>query len=256
MKYYPVQLKQGQKLLPIADLHFGEKNFDLQKFLEIRDLILEKKYLTWIIGDAVNAKNRHSKLGSEYDQNLNTDQQIELLVKHLKPLAKANLLYGIQSGNHEEPHKQSNIDIPLIIAQLLKIEYMDFLSIIGFKIRRYYKVKNINYTCVSTHGAGGGVSTTGVVSKLDNLRRDFPGMNMYIRGHSHKPMIIPFNYPYVDTHSDNLTVLEGWEINLPAYMGYGGYAERNNLSIPSLRNILITLNDDHNRERFIECCYI
>lgn len=82
------------------------------------------------------------------------------------------------------------------------------------------------------HGKGGGVTEQADIRELQGIQHQWPGVRLFIRGHSHKPKVIPFSW-YEDTHNipPRVQTQEGLMVNCGSFrqgiiMSEVDYAER------------------------------
>jgi hypothetical protein len=82
------------------------------------------------------------------------------------------------------------------------------------------------------HGKGGGATEQGDVRELQAIQRQWPGVQVFVRGHSHKPKFLPFSW-YYDS-ADNpprIKTGEGFLVNAGSFrqgviMNKVDYAEK------------------------------
>jgi hypothetical protein len=142
--------KDYAELLFFGDLHFGHPQCDIQKAKAMLDWALENKVAVLLMGDMVEAGLRSSIGDSVYQQKFNPQKQMEAVVKLLMPLAKAKLIIGLHSGNHEQRISQNTgIDISKIMANLLHVKYL------GYACWSMLTVGKQKYSMYSCHGKSG-----------------------------------------------------------------------------------------------------
>lgn len=148
-----LQVREGKEyaeLLLFGDLHFGHAQCDIKSAQEMLEWAMENKAYVLLMGDMVEAGLRSSIGDSVYQQKLNPQKQMESVVKLLMPLAKAKLIIGFHSGNHEQRISQNTgIDISKIMANILHVKYL------GYACWSMLAVGNQKYSMYSCHGKSG-----------------------------------------------------------------------------------------------------
>jgi len=142
--------KNYAELLFWGDVHYGYPTCDIEKAIAMLDYALKKRIHVILMGDLLEAGLKDSIGDSVYRQKLNPQEQLENMVKILKPLAKAGLIIGMHEGNHENRiTKATGIDITKIMAKLLGVHYL------GYSCWSLFSVEGIRYSLYSTHGTSG-----------------------------------------------------------------------------------------------------
>ena len=128
MKKIVVDLnKENQKImgditiLPIADVHIGDKLCNLKLFKEALERIKnEPNTYTIINGDLCNMALKNSK-SDVYSDSLSPMEQVIQVTELLKPIKDKILVIG--TGNHEDrTQKETKIDVTRLISRELGIE--------------------------------------------------------------------------------------------------------------------------------------
>lgn len=123
--------------------------------------------LTTSIGDSV------------YQQTLNPDAQMDRVIEILSPLAKAGLVIGLHSGNHENRiTKTTSIDVSKVMARQLGVPYL------GYACWNLVRVHKQNYTIYSCHGSGGARFVYTKLAKVIQLA-SFINADCVAMGHVH-----------------------------------------------------------------------
>lgn len=101
------------RIVPLADVHIGEKQFNQKLFKETIDYIKDNDNVFTILnGDLMNTAIKNS-VSDVYDEEIKPMQQIERLVELLTPI-KDKILVAT-SGNHERRiTRETTIDITYI----------------------------------------------------------------------------------------------------------------------------------------------
>jgi hypothetical protein len=93
---------------------------------------------------------------------------------------------------------------------------------------------NPTYTLVVTHGAGGGMLTSGAVLRGERFGYAVDGMDALIMGHTHKPFTTVPGKIVIDKYNNRVTVKPFKVINMTSWLDYSGYAMAKML-LPSSR---------------------
>ena len=95
-------------ILPIADVHIGDRLANLKLFKEALKRIQEEENTYTIInGDLCNMALKNSK-SDVYGQSLSPMEQVITMVEYLKPIKDKILVIG--TGNHEDrTQKETNM---------------------------------------------------------------------------------------------------------------------------------------------------
>ena len=108
-------------IIPISDVHIGDKTADLKAFKETLDRIQkEPNTYTILNGDLCNVALKNSK-SDVYSDELTPMQQVLQVIKFLEPIKDKILV--MSNGNHEDRiTKDTNIDVLYLVAKQLQIE--------------------------------------------------------------------------------------------------------------------------------------
>ncbi len=180
---FPESLKTLE-LLQITDVQFGHIYCKYQRVIEFRDWILSKpnRFMIWT-GDMVDAWAMWSP-GTAFDQIGDPQSQIMKFAEMWAP-ARHRVL-GYVGGNHERRAIPGFGDLGVLLASLLQIPYSNGRQLIDVHFGKHKPFKITQW-----HGKGG-ARTKGTVAQ--NLMRFAAegDSQLYLTGHLHQPMIIPF----------------------------------------------------------------
>ena len=180
---FPASLKRLE-IIQITDLQWGHICCNRKRVIEYRDWILAKptRFMVWT-GDNIDAATMQSK-GTTWE-NIGTPQY--QLYEFCEVWAPArHRILGYVGGNHERRCLPTFGDLGITIAALLQIPYSKGKQLIDVKFGKWDAFK-IN----QWHGAGGAQTMGTVAQKLWRFASEGDG-DLYLMGHHHKPMIIPF----------------------------------------------------------------
>lgn len=225
MKYIEKDLgnKEYAYIVPIADLHIGDPNFNESKFIDLRTWIQkEENAFIILIDDLLNCATKNS-VSDVYGEIMTPQQAKKKAVELLEPIK--NKILAITSGNHEDRiYKESGTDISEDIADRLGIDYDMNGLLLDVKIGNNGPGQ-FNYTIYCTHGTGAGRSIGG---KANTLKRasEIIESDIYCIGHIHF-MQSYSDYIYIpDTVHHKLIKQKRLYMSCGSFLDYGGYSER------------------------------
>jgi hypothetical protein len=172
------------ELLQITDVQFGHICCKVDRVIEYRDWILAKpnRFMIWT-GDNIDSANMTSK-GTPWENTGAPQQQIYEFVKIWAP-ARHRIL-GYVGGNHERRALGTFGDLGITIAALLRIPYSKGKQLIDVHFGQHRPFQISQW-----HGVGG-ARTFGTVAQVLMRFASEGDSQLYLMGHLHKPMIIPF----------------------------------------------------------------
>jgi len=184
-------------LVPLSDMHVGDKNFDEKKLQGYIDWVKkEPNARVWLNGDIINLATRTSA-SSPFDQTMDTKDQVDYTVKLFKPIK--DKILGAISGNHEqrmEDHAGYNPLIPLCAA--LDIEWCNYSAVLDIKLlngknknKHSQKGDSVNYTFYCHHTTGGGGTVGSKMNRVAKLKEIVGNMDCYIGSHNHQLGVMP-----------------------------------------------------------------
>lgn len=209
------------EILLAADIHTGSAEFDEKRWELFEELL--KKPNTYVIfaGDQCEYATRSSK-SDVYTQALSPHQQKRWWIEHLKKYKEKCLC--IVDGNHEFNRASKDADdFPLYdIALALGIEdryrsegaFVD----IGVGDGGHGKGKQVHYVARVQHQAKNNVN----YGTVDG----FEGVDIFISGHTHKPMDKPFGRLVYDAKNKSVSQRDVENIVCGHFLRFGGYGER------------------------------
>ena len=215
-------------IIPIADVHIGDKLSNLKLFKEVLERIKkEPNTYTIINGDLCNMALKNSK-SDVYSDNLTPMEQVITMVDYLKDIKKKILV--ISTGNHEDrTQKETNIDVTRLIARELGIEdrYANGWWYLYLTFGQDIKKRPISYAISGVHGFGGGGRKSG--GKINNLESmsNVVIADLYIMSHTHKPISTKgcIYLPYYQSKA--ITKQEMYYLMTNSFLeSDGGYAEK------------------------------
>lgn len=224
-------------IVPLADLHVGDSSCDWQLIKTRIDNIKSDPHAYAILdGDLIDNATRNS-IGDVYSQTANPNEQINLLVRLLQPIAKTKVLAACP-GNHEQRSWRSDgLDVTMRICHELGIvdKYSPATAVLNITIGK------IQYSIYVTHGSGGGRKLGAKANRLLELS-DIIEADVYLQGHTHCPMVT--RKTRMEVKNGKLQQREMLFVNTAACLKScdGGYAEVQGFTPTSTVNPTIYLS--------------
>lgn len=237
MKTVKIDLSRDSKfynIVPIADLHIGDAQFDVKGLKEMLDSCDGENTLYILNGDLINNATK-SSVSDIYSSTMSPMEQLNTLIDIFEPYKEK--IIGIVGGNHEvRTYRNDGIDISRLFARQLGLE--DKYSSEGLLIFLRFgtqtsgqketngsgKVRKVCYTIYTTHGSGGGRSVGGKANALEQLS-SIVDADIYIHSHTHLPMLFKQNFFRTDVRNSTVNEVDKLFVNTSACLNYGGYAE-------------------------------
>ena len=179
-------------IIPISDVHIGDKTANLKAFKEVIERIKNEPNTYAIVnGDICNFAFKNSKSDC-YSEALSPMTELLEAIKYLEQIKEKLLV--LSSGNHEDRlSKETNIDAMYLIAKQLGLEELYapswwylYLSFGNNKAKG--DNRKLLYTITGYHGGISNGSTTG--SKANKVKRMSQVVlaDCYVMSHVHEPL--------------------------------------------------------------------
>jgi 3',5'-cyclic AMP phosphodiesterase CpdA len=134
-----------------------------------------------INGDLVENNTRSSVGEGVYEQILTPEEQVEVVIDDIEPLADKDKLLGISRGNHEKRTSNNDgIDIVNSICRELDIPRLMSHSLHTF----HFDDVDKEYTLMCTYGKSGGQTKGGKMNAVEKLVHMYQA-DAYLYGHVH-----------------------------------------------------------------------
>ena len=232
----PSNIKQ-LTIIPISDVHIGDKAANIKAFKEVLERIKnEPNTYTILNGDLCNVALKNSK-SDVYSDELTPMEQVIQVINFLEPIKDKILV--MSNGNHEDRiTKDTSIDVLYLVAKQLHLEqvYSSSWWYLYLSFGKGEKGRSINYTLTGYHGSGNATTTAGRLNKAKKMSQVVIA-DCYIMSHVHEPITtkgIIFT-PYYQ--SKTLSKQEMYYVISNSFVEYeGSYAEKLGL-IPSNNGI-------------------
>jgi hypothetical protein len=225
------------RVIFVGDIHIGYPTSRIDKAQEMLDWALKTKTYVIGMGDYMECGLTSSIGDSVYQQKLNPQAQMEKVIEMFTPLAKAGLIIGMHSGNHENRiMKDSGIDVTKNICGTLNVPYL------GYACWTLVKVGNQHYTIYSEHGCSGSkfkhTKLKAVMDLLLWIHADIVAM-----AHVHSETVEESVYQYIDLRSGTVKQAKCLVLLTGSYMDYdGSYGQAHNYPIMSLGSPKVKLS--------------
>ena len=224
-----LQVKDGKDYAEVVffgDWHYGSRECDNKRALRMLDYCLKKKIYVLLMGDLIEAGTRYSVGAGVYQQNLNPQKQMEYVVEKLEPLAKAGLILGLISGNHEDRiEKETGIAISKVMAKMLNVRYL------GSACWNLFKVGKQNYTIYSLHGSTGSRFVYTKLKALVDISHSFDA-DLIVMGHVHDIASARQAVQRVDMRNKTIVERKKFLLLTGHYLSYDkGYAQMKGMPI-------------------------
>lgn len=246
MKYIEVEIpdKVGY-LIPIGDLHIGDKNFGKEGLNKLEG------YLKWVKerpnariflnGDIFNVASRISKT-SPFETDTDEYQKALEIFEPYK-----NQIIGATDGNHEARLLNDYGFSPLqAFCHQLGIPYCGWSALIRLKLgkrtdgNRYRQ----NYFIYAHHTTGGGGTVGGKLNRVVKLRDIVEGVDVYLGSHNHQLAVAPQDV-YYPSCQGGIQKRRIWYVDCGSYLSWdGSYAEKGMLAPAKLGSPRIRFSGD------------
>lgn len=177
-------------IIPISDVHIGEKSADLKAFKEVIERIKnEPNTYTILNGDLCNIALKNSK-SDVYNDDLTPMEQVLTIINFLEPIKDKILV--MSNGNHEDRiTKDTSIDVLYLVAKQLRIEQVYSPSwwylYLSFGVNGRHKERPMLYTLTGYHGSGSAQTTGAKANKVKKMSQVVLA-DVYIMSHVHEPI--------------------------------------------------------------------
>lgn len=233
LKPIVVDFPYGQDIViyPISDLHYGSPQFAKKMWADFTEKIMSEpnSYIV-IAGDMLNNALK-SSVSNIYEETCRPSEQKRWLAEQLKPLAESGKILCGVSGNHERRSEKDSDDNPLFdVFCKLNIEDCFRPSAAFLILRMGHDTKKTangryrpTYTFCVTHGAGGGMYIGSAANKSERFSMAVDGLDVFVSGHTHKPVTFPAAKLVIDAHNKQVTTKEFTVVTATSWLDYGGY---------------------------------
>ena len=224
-------------IIPISDVHIGEKASNLKAFRETIERIKnEPNTYTILNGDLCNIALKNSK-SDVYSDELTPMEQVLEIIKFLEPIKDKILV--MSNGNHEDRiTKDTSIDVLYLVAKQLRIEqvYSPSWWYLYLTFGNSNKGRPLLYTISGFHGAGNSTTSSAKLNRAKRMSQVVLA-DCYIMSHVHEPITTKGAIFVPDYQHKSVVKKEMYYCVSNAFVEYeNSYAEKMGL-IPSHNGI-------------------
>lgn len=220
-------------IIPIADVHLGDKQADLKAFKDTIERIKnDPNTFTILNGDLCNIALKNSR-SDVYAEDITPMEQVLKIIEFLEPIKDKILV--MSNGNHEERiTKETNIDVLYLVAKQLRIEqvYSPSWWYLYLSFGETNKHRPMIYTITGYHGSGSGQTSGAKINRAKKMSQVVLA-DVYLMSHVHEPINAKGIIFTPDYQHRSITRREMFYAISNSFVDYeGSYAERMGL-IPS-----------------------
>ena len=229
------------EILIAADIHTGSAEFDEKRWQCFEELLANPDTYVIFAGDQCEYATRSSK-SDVYTQALSPSQQKRWWIEHLRKYKDKVLC--IVDGNHEYNRASKDADdFPLYdIALALGIEdrYRSEAAFVDIGVGHIGRAgKQARYVFRVQHQAKNNVN--------HGTADGFEGIDVFVSGHTHKPMDKPLGKLVYDTKNKSVKQKDVENIVSGHFLRYGGYGERAGYRPTSTKLYSVILSGKHDK---------
>ena len=238
----PKELEKVEILIA-ADIHTGSAEFDEKKWWLFEELLKQPDKYVIFAGDQCEYATRSSK-SDVYTQALSPSQQKRWWIEHLRHYKDKVLC--IVDGNHEFNRASKDAD---------SFHLYDIALALGIE-DRYRSEGAFVDIGVGDGGHGPGKQTRYVFRVQHQARNNvnygtvdgFEGIDVFVSGHTHKPMDKPFGRLVYDPKNKFVSQRDIENIVAGHFLRFGGYGERGGYRPSSTKLYSVILSGKKKKE--------
>lgn len=201
---------RGIRIWPIADVHIGSDECDLNGFKDlIKRIMADDDAYVVLCGDILD--NAVCSPASVFQGS--PSDAMETAVRLLKPIADAGKLLGMVSGNHEQrTSRLADVDISEVLAYRIGAENVYRPNMAFVRVNLKANCTQDTYNLLLMHGA----------SKSRKDRFHVEGVDVICSGHVHDPYV---SRParLVFSQKGKISVEPIIHVTCCSFLNYGGY---------------------------------
>lgn len=252
---HTIETTQDISILPLADLHLGDRHCDEKLIRDSIDLVLKTPGMYTILdGDLMNTAIAGSR-SDVYTETLTPQEELQRCVELFKPLADAGKILAVLPGNHESRISRSvGVDMTALMCEQLGIGHL-YSPTSALVYLRFGDVKHadkdrsgkttqrkLTYSIYVRHGNGGGKRAGGKINTLEDMAKTITA-DVYLSGHTHMPA--SFRQNHIVCNPQNLTVSQKEQlfVNTASFLDWSGsYGDAGGFQPNSKKMPVITLS--------------
>jgi len=219
--------KGGAQLLLWGDVHYGAPTCQIDMAIEALDYCLKRHIYVIGMGDYIEMATRVSPGGSLYAQEKIPQAQKDFMIDVLTPVAKAGLLIGLHTGNHEDrAFNLTGTDIVKDMARELSHYSSRKCKYFGYSAFHLVNVGKQKYDMFTAHGSSGSRTPE---TKLRAVRKyaEYINTEIIAIGHMHDLLSSSFDHYQVNVNKRRVEFKKAYYIITGSYLGHeGSYAEK------------------------------
>lgn len=235
-------------IIPISDVHIGDKKADLKAFRDVLDRIKnEPNTYTILNGDLCNIALKNSK-SDVFSEDLTPMEQVLKVLEFLEPIKDKILV--MSNGNHEDRiTKETSIDVLYLVAKQLHLEqvYSPSWWYLYLSFGNSNKNRPVLYTLTGYHGAGNGTTTGAKANRVKKMSQVVLA-DVYLMSHVHEPITTKGVIFTPDYQHKSVVKKEMYYCISNSFVEYeGSYAER--LGLPPSNTGISEIELDGSKKR-------
>lgn len=223
-------------IVPIGDVHIGDPAARIEEFQRLLEKVQKNEnWYILLVGDILNNAIK-SSVSNVYNESMPPSEQKKFAVELLRPVASKIL--GMVSGNHEHrTAREVDQDVSLDIALALGIEnrYCPEHLLVDIRVGR------ANFVFYLYHGHTATRYPGGTVNAHERIGLNLFGADFYVHGHAHRTYAIPYATYFYATNTGKVHKKVWYDISVPPWSEWSGYAVRKQLRPQPIVPILIEL---------------
>lgn len=175
-------------IIPISDVHIGDKTANIKAFKEVLERIKnEPNTYTILNGDLCNVALKNSK-SDVYSDELTPMEQVIQIINFLEPIKHKVLV--LSNGNHETRiTNDTSIDVLWLVAKQLGLEqvYSPSWWYLYLDFGKTNKGRSALYTISGYHGSGSSQTTGAKANRVKKMSQVVLA-DIYLMSHVHEPI--------------------------------------------------------------------
>lgn len=224
-------------IIPISDVHIGDKTTNLKAFREVIERIKnEPNTYTILNGDLCNIALKNSK-SDVYSDELTPMEQVLQIIKFIEPIRSKVLV--LSNGNHEDRiTRDTSIDVLYLVAKQLHLEdvYSPSWWYLYLSFGNTNKKRPAVFTISGWHGSGSSQTSGAKLNRVKKMGQVVLA-DIYLMSHVHEPIQSKGVIFVPDYQHKSIVKKEMYYCISNAFVEYeGSYAEKMGL-IPSNNGI-------------------
>lgn len=208
------------EIYPVHDMHYGSMQFDLHKWNQLHDLIMEKpnRYVIWV-GDLMEFSipfNKHSDVLTQMYTPHEQKQYITALFKEM-----GDRTIAVLDGNHEQRSFKMTGQMALYdccAVAGIESKYRTAYAVMDIGVgegSHRMKDRQLRYVGFATHKAKN-LKSFGSSDALE-------GFDFFLSGHDHEATDHPRGKLVYDVHRRIVSFKSVECVNCGSFLTYGGY---------------------------------